>query len=34
MYFILVGFVESGEFLEEVVYCEVFEEVGVKVKNI
>lgn len=31
---ILAGFVESGETLEEAVHREVFEEVGVKVKNV
>lgn len=34
MYSTLAGFVESGESLEEAVHREVFEEVGVKVKNI
>ena len=33
-YSILAGFVESGETLEEAVHREVFEEVGVKVKNV
>lgn len=34
MYSTLAGFVESGESLEEAVHREVFEEVGVKVKNL
>ena len=34
MYSTLAGFVESGESLEEAVHREVFEEVGVKVKNV
>jgi NAD+ diphosphatase len=31
---ILAGFVESGETLEQAVHREVFEEVGIKVKNV
>lgn len=34
MYSTLAGFVESGESLEEAVHREIFEEVGVKVKNL
>lgn len=34
MYSTLAGFVESGESLEEAVHREVYEEVGVKVKNL
>jgi NAD+ diphosphatase len=34
MYSTLAGFVESGESLEQAVHREVFEEVGVKVKNL
>lgn len=34
MFSTLAGFVESGESLEEAVHREVFEEVGVKVKNL
>ncbi len=34
MYSTLAGFVESGESLEEAVHREVFEEVGVRVKNL
>ena len=34
MYSTLAGFVESGESLEETVHREVFEEVGVRVKNL
>lgn len=34
MYSTLAGFVESGEDLEQAVHREVFEEVGVKVKNL
>ena len=34
MYSTLAGFVESGETLENAVHREVFEEVGVKVKNL
>lgn len=34
MYSTLAGFVESGESLEEAVHREVFEEVGIKVKNL
>lgn len=34
MYSTLAGFVESGERLEEAVHREVFEEVGVRVKNL
>jgi NAD+ diphosphatase len=34
MYSTLAGFVESGETLEEAVHREVFEEVGVRVKNL
>ncbi len=34
MYSILAGFVESGETLEQAVHREVFEEVGVKIKNL
>lgn len=34
MYSTLAGFVESGESLEEAVHREVFEEVGVQVKNL
>lgn len=34
MYSTLAGFVESGETLEQAVHREVFEEVGVKVKNL
>jgi len=33
-YSVLAGFVESGETLEQAVHREVFEEVGVKVKNL
>lgn len=33
-YSLIVGFVEVGEDLESVVKCEVFEEVGIKIKNI
>ena len=34
MYSTLAGFVESGESLEEAVHREVFEEVGVRIKNL
>ena len=34
LYSVLAGFVESGETLEQAVHREVFEEVGIKVKNI
>lgn len=34
MYSILAGFVESGETLEHAVHREVYEEVGVKIKNL
>ncbi|WP_158965605.1 NAD(+) diphosphatase [Paraglaciecola sp. L3A3] len=34
MYSIIAGFVESGETLEQAVHREVFEEVGIKVKNL
>jgi len=34
MYSTLAGFVESGESLEQAVHREVFEEVGVKIKNL
>lgn len=34
IYSVLAGFVESGETLEQAVHREVFEEVGIKVKNI
>ena len=34
MYSTLAGFVESGESLEQAVHREIFEEVGVKVKNL
>ena len=34
MYSTLAGFVESGESLEEAVHREIFEEVGVRVKNL
>ena len=34
MHSVLAGFVESGETLEQAVHREVFEEVGVKVKNL
>lgn len=34
LYSVLAGFVESGETLEEAVHREVFEEVGVKLKNL
>jgi NAD+ diphosphatase len=34
LYSILAGFVESGESLEQAVHREVFEEVGIKIKNI
>jgi NAD+ diphosphatase len=34
MYSVLAGFVESGETLEQAVHREVFEEVGIKVKNL
>jgi NAD+ diphosphatase len=34
MYSVLAGFVESGETLEQTVHREVFEEVGIKVKNL
>lgn len=34
MWSILAGFVESGESLEQAVHREVFEEVGIKVKNL
>lgn len=33
-YSVLAGFVESGETLEQAVHREVFEEVGIKIKNI
>ncbi|WP_343862318.1 NAD(+) diphosphatase [Aliiglaciecola litoralis] len=34
MFSILAGFVESGESLEQAVHREVFEEVGIKIKNL
>ena len=34
LYSVLAGFVESGETLEQAVHREVFEEVGIKVKNL
>lgn len=34
LYSVLAGFVESGETLEQAVHREVFEEVGLKVKNL
>lgn len=34
MFSVLAGFVESGESLEEAVHREVFEEVGIKIKNL
>ena len=34
MYSTLAGFVEPGESIEETVHREVFEEVGVKIKNL
>ena len=34
LYSVLAGFVESGETLEQAVHREVFEEVGVKIKNL
>jgi NAD+ diphosphatase len=34
MFSTLAGFVESGETLEQAVHREVFEEVGIKVKNL
>lgn len=34
LYSVLAGFVESGETLEQTVHREVFEEVGIKVKNL
>lgn len=34
MYIVIVGFFEVGEILEQCVVCEVFEEIGIKVKNI
>ena len=34
LYSVLAGFVESGETLEQAVHREVFEEVGIKIKNL